>query len=575
MKKWFTILLTILLVLSGCKKEENNEIDSDDVSYADTSGMEFSFTDRDLDSSIGSNAITLNESNVEITKEGTYVLSGNYTSVNIAVGDKEKVQLVLKNATIENENGPAILIESGDKVFITLYENTTNTISDGKSYDVTVDDSQVDGAIFSKSDLTINGNGNLTVNGNYKHGIVSKDDLVVVDASLTVDSNDVGLDGKDCVKIKDAVLDIESVSDGIRSNNSEDEDRGYVYIESGEFDIQAGNDGIQAETVLKIVDGTFNITSGIGSEGYLTSSEESYKGLKATSDILIEDGTFNLDTQDDCIHSNNTLSISNGTFTLSSGDDGIHADNELLIKDGTISISKSYEGIEASIIRISGGNIDLVASDDGLNAAGGTLTTTDANIVNTSYGPGGNGQQGPGGNGSGGQERPGMGNFTNSYGEIYISGGYIYANASGDGIDSNGIVGISGGILLVSGPTNNGNGAFDYENSATITNGTIIALGSSGMAQSIQSDNQGVLGFTMGTQSAGTSLTITDEEGNLIVSIVGEKQYECAVISTPNLTKNQTYQVIVNANVNDADEHGYTENSSYSNGTVLGSLDAQ
>ena len=586
MKKFLSVGLVLCLLLCGCSKNDENEnLDNstdEDISYANTSEMDFTFTNRDENSAYDSKPLEVNDSVVEITKEGTYLLSGTYTSVNVNVSDSEKVQIVLDNATIKNSAGPAICIEAGDKVFITLAEGSKNVVSDGSSYELVVDDSTVDGAIFSKSDLTINGSGSLEVNGNLKHGIVSKDDLVVVDSTLNITSNGVGLDGKDCVKVKNATLNINATSDGIRSDNSEDENRGYVYIESGTLNIEAGNDGIQAETVLKIVDGTFNIQTGIGSSGYLSTSDESYKGLKAVSDILISNGSFTIDSQDDCIHSNNTLSISKGTFELSSGDDGIHADTDLLIAGGNINITKSYEGIEASVIKITGGVIEVVASDDGLNAAGGTqestttasTTSTIMKTSTTSNKYGGPGGQQPGGN-MGGGDRPGMGNFTNSYGEIYITGGYIYLNASGDGVDSNGIVEITGGITLVSGPTNNGNAAFDYENSASVNGGTLIALGSSGMAQSVGSDDQGVLGFTMGTQGAGTSLVIVDEDGNLVISITGEKQYQCAVISSPDIKSGDTYTVIVGATVKDADEHGYSTDSSYSGGTELGSLSAQ
>ena len=581
MNKKICLLLAVLLLFTGCSKQTDNDNNSNDIDYADTSEMDFEFSNRDLNSEYNSTPIEINDSKVVITKEGTYLLSGNYISVNINVSDNEKVQLVLKNATIENENGCAILIENGDKVFITL--EGENKISDGNDYELVVDDSNVDGAIFSKSDLTINGSGSLIINGNLKHGVVSKDDLVIVDSTITVKSNGSGINGKDCVKIKNSTLNIESSSDGIQSDN-EEENRGYIYIESGKFDINSGNDGIQAESILKILDGTFNIKTGIGSSGYLNSSEESYKGLKASSDILISNGSFNLDTQDDCIHSNNTLSIENGDFSLNSGDDGIHADSDLIIKDGNIIISKSYEGIEASVIKIQGGNIEVNASDDGLNAAGGNDTgsenVTTMNITKTSTtsnrpgGPDMGGRPNGGGDMPQGGNRPGMGGFENDYGEIYISGGYLYVNASGDGIDSNGILEISGGVTLVSGPTNNGNGALDYQMDASISNGTLIALGSSGMAQSIGSDSQGVLGFTMGNLSANTSLVIADENGNLVISMIGEKSYNCAIVSSPNIKSGKTYTVIVDANIKECDKHGYSTNSTYTNGTELGTLEA-
>ena len=222
----------------------------------------------------------------------------------------------------------------------------------------------------------------------------------------------------------------------------------------------------------------------------------------------------------DCIHSNNTVSITGGTFTLSSGDDGIHADTDLSISGGNISITKSYEGIESSRILISGGTISIVASDDGLNAAGG----------NDSSSMGG---------------RFGQGGFSSSTGEIIISGGYTVIDASGDGIDANGSLEITGGVTLVSGPTNDGNGALDYDGTATVTDGVLVALGSSGMAQSISSSGtQGVLACTFSTQSGGKSFLVSDSDGNAIVSFTPSKSYECAIVTAPKLESNSRLSVL-------------------------------
>ncbi|MGN1343926.1 MAG: carbohydrate-binding domain-containing protein, partial [Traorella sp.] len=555
--KWF---LPLILILSAC--EAKDEPIEDDTSWSDTSEMDFSFSKRDLDSSYD-NYVELKDSEVVITKEGCYLLSGNYKSVVIEANDSDKVQLVLDNAIIHNDEGPAILVKSVDKLFITLADGSMNQVSDA-SYTLEVDGSNVDGCIFSKCDLTINGTGKLIVNGVNKHGIVSKDDLIIVDSILEISSNGVGIEGKDCVKIKDASLSISAASDGIRSSNDEDENRGFVYIENGLFDIKALNDGIQAESVLMIADGSFTIVCGNGSQSSLSSSDESYKGLKASKDILIEDGLFVIDSQDDCLHSNQSLSINGGNFSLSSGDDGIHADSELTISGGTIDILKSYEGIEASIIRINDGEIKLKASDDGLNAAGGVDTTNTTSVIQTSS------KNPPKPNGDKGG-RPGQGNFSNDTGEIYISGGYLFIDASGDGIDSNGSLDISGGIILVCGPENNGNGALDYDTSATINNATLVALGSAGMAQSITSDTQGVLAFTLSSQKD-TTLSVIDEEGKLILSFYSSKLYNCAIITSPNIQKDQTYSIVVDAKVDKLDQNGFTNDSTYSNGTELGTI---
>ncbi|MGN1386974.1 MAG: carbohydrate-binding domain-containing protein [Bacillus sp. (in: firmicutes)] len=566
-RRLFSGLLVLSVVLSACSAEQQEDTtasesngtseqtdDTSSIETADTTEMDFTFSDKDLSGEYDeSEAVDISKNASEpITAAGTYVLTGNITDtvITVAAGDEDKVQIVLDNVTLENAEGPAIYIQSADKVFITVKDGTTNTISDGTSYSMIDGETTVDAAIFSKADLTINGSGTLSVSGNYKHGIVSKDDLVVTAGNLNVTSQKVGLNGKDCVKIGSSNVNIAAGSDGIRSDNEEDTSRGYIYLEGATVNITAENDGIQAETVLNSNGADVTINAGSGSENSLTDTEESYKGMKAGSDILISGGNYTINSQDDGIHSNNTISITDGTITLSSGDDGIHADTDLSISGGTIDIIKSYEGLEGTRILISGGTISLVASDDGLNAAGGN----DSSAMG---------------------DRPGQGNFSSSTGEIVISGGYISVDASGDGIDSNGSLEISGGITLVSGPTNNGNGALDYDSSATITDGVLIALGSSGMAQSIASSgNQGVLDYTFSSQSAGTTFLVSDSDGNVVVSFTPAKAYECAVVTAPGIQVGSTYSVVVSAAVSGADENGYAEDSSYTDGIILGSSEA-
>ncbi|MCI5575126.1 MAG: carbohydrate-binding domain-containing protein, partial [Clostridiales bacterium] len=518
---------------------------------ADVKDMDFTFSNRDSDdgysagdavkivfsdsgSSVTGNGASADGKNVTITEAGTYIVSGSASdaSLTVSAGTEDKIQLVLCGLSLTNPSGPALYIGSADKVFITLDAGSVNTLSDGESYAVTDGDTNLDAALFSREDLTINGTGSLTVNGNYKHGIVSKDDLVITDGKIDVTSVNVGLNGKDCVKISGGDIIIDAGTDGIRSDNDEDSARGYVYVCGGTLNIVAGNDGIQAETLLKIDDGSFIIKTGGGSANASTnssgsfnpgwggwgvpggssgsigtSSGESAKGLKATAGIVISGGNFDIDSSDDSCHSNGTIEISGGDFDILSGDDGMHADTALSISDGNVTISKSYEGIESSDIRISGGKISVVASDDGINASGG----------NDSSGLGG---------------RPGQGMFSSSTGIITISGGYVLVNASGDGIDSNGSLSVSGGVVLVSGSTNSGNGAFDYDSSAKVTGGVVVALGSSGMAQNFSSaENQGSMLITFNSQNAGTPFALCDENGKVIVSFTPTKAYNCAVVT--------------------------------------------
>lgn len=580
LKAFLCLCLSVLILLSfiGCKKynTENGSLENGTsseikVETADISEMDFEFTDRELSAdfdetdatkiSVSGSTATIsgtgaakNGSEIRITKEGTYILSGTgqNLTVKISVGDSEKVQLVLDSFSLSNSAAPCIYIASGDKVFITAKDGTNNTLSDGRSYSLTDGDTEIDAAVFSRADLCINGGGAISVTGNYKHAVISKDDLVVTGGKITVKAQNVGLGGKDCVKITNADISINSGSDAVRSDNEEDANRGYIYIKDGTLDIVAANDALQAHTVLKIDTANFKAVCGGGSTNRLSSSSESYKGLKAGSDIIIAGGTFSIDSADDTIHSNNTICIENGSFSLSSGDDGIHADTDLSVMGGDIVITKSYEGIEASKIVVSGGNIDVTASDDGFNAAGGNDTTTPDD---SPFG------------------RPGKGGFTRSTGEIQISGGYIVVDASGDGIDSNGTITVSGGTVLVSGPTNNGNGSIDCESSATVSGGIVIALGSSGMAGNFTSaENQGSMLSSFSSVSAGTSFAVCDENGTVLASFTPKKAYQSAVCTAPDIQKGKTYTLVAGGIVKNADKYGFAENSTISGGETLATV---
>ena len=460
----------------------------------------------------------------EITSGGSYTLSGTKRNVTIVidVGDSD-VQLLLNGVTIQNDNGPAIFVRSADKVTITLADNTVNTLSDGSSYSITDSGSTLDAAVFSKGDLTINGNGTLIVNGNYKHGIVSKDDLIISSGTLIVNAQSAALNGKDCVKINSGNITLNAGSDGIRSDNDEDASRGYVYLYGGYIDITCGNDGIQATTVVNIEDVNLSVKAGGGSSGSLTSSSESYKGIKAGSDIYISGGTFNLNTKDDCIHSNGTITISGGTYTLSSGDDGIHADTDLSVSGSStvLNITKSYEGIEATDLVISDGTISIVASDDGLNAAGGN------NASSNMWG------------------RPGQNGFSSSTGSITISGGNIYINMGGDGIDANGSLTITGGYIMISGATKGDTAILDFDSTGTIQGGIFVSTGSSNMAVNFSNTStQGAM-MIKTSGSAGTDITLNDANGNELVSYTSDQSFSCIIISCPGLSAGNTYTLKV------------------------------
>ena len=451
MKKSLKITLVsalALFLLTGCAAAPASAAESVSAtpSAADTppsaalsdSALDTAVSKRDASGEYdASEAATLSpDGDLTITEAGTYILSGEYEGmIVIEAGEEDKVQLVLENATITNENGPAIYVRSADKVFLTAAEGTVNVISDGSDYTLTDDDTALDAAVFSRDDLTINGSGQLTINGNYKHAVVCKDDLVITAKDLSVKAQNVGLNGKDSVKFSGATVSVTAGSDGVRSDNGSDAEKGYVSVVDSTLSIVSGKDGIQAETVFTAENATLSITSGGGSGARSGDASESYKGIKAGVSISINGGVYTIDALDDAIHTNGSILISDGAFTLRSRDDGVHANEKAEISGGTLDIT-AYEGIEATYVLIGGGDITIAASDDGINAA----------RKSSAYTP-----------------------------TVEITGGTVTITMGAgdtDGVDCNGNIIITGGTISIS-----GNSSFDYDGTATFTGGTVIVNG--------------------------------------------------------------------------------------------------
>lgn len=563
-------LLTALCLLTACTNtaagetvETIDKIITDESRIINVGAINFEYTERDLDGSYdeaSATSIRLNGDTadvngtgasasggvVTISGDGVYILSGTLNDGQIIVeaGAADKVQLVLNGVYIYSSTSAPIYIKSADKVFITLAAGTENTIEDSDSY-LLDENEEPSGAIFSKSDLTINGSGALTVNANFNNGIHSKDDLKITDGTITVASAGDGLKGRDCVAVGGGNISVYAAGDGIQSNNAEDAARGFVSIDGGTLYIQSELDGVQAETILQITGGDLAVVSGggagdgVNAEANGTFGMErpngfgfnanaaaesagdsvSQKGLKGVSGIFILGGNTTVSSADDSVHSNGDIQITDGVLMLTSGDDGIHADSSIVIDGGIINITNSYEGIESANITVNGGDISLTASDDGFNAAGGN-------------------------DGSAMGGRMGQNSFDSS--ENYflsINGGNIYVNASGDGLDSNGLLSITGGTTYVDGPTNDGNGPLDYTTSS-VSGGTLVAVGSAGMALNLSGDGQCSLLYVYSEQqSAGSEITLSDESGSVLVSYTPAKQYRCALITTPLMSEGATYTV--------------------------------
>lgn len=589
----FILLLSLLLcLLAGCSGTSNSTGTDTTNTTADSVGADFSqaeedmFTDRDritgydesnsvliqlngTSASASSGSVKISGTTVTITEEATYIISGTLDDGMIIVNapDTAKLQLVLNGVNINSEISAPIYILEADKVFLTLADGTENVLSNGGTF-TAIDENNIDAVIFSKQDLTLNGDGSLVVTSPVGHGIVCKDDLVVTSGMYTVNSASHGLGANDSVRITGtADITIDAGKDGIHCENTDDTTLGFIYISNGTVNIEAEGDGIAAGAYVQIENGTFDLLIGGGSVNGTKISSGSYggfmggggrggmrpggsqnttnttdenstsmKGVKAASGILINGGAFHIDSADDSVHSDMSVTINGGAFEIASGDDAIHAEDTLTITAGTINISESYEGLEALHIDVQGGDIKLVASDDGLNAAGGTDGSGMTGGRDAIFGGGGR----P--NGMGG----GMGGMSsNSNGSIVISGGDLYINSSGDGLDANGTLEISGGYTIVVGPTQGDTATLDYDISGIITGGTFIGTGASGMAQTFSDCEQGVFAVSVGDQNAGTKIVLKDKDGNTIIEHTPELDFAVVILSSPYIAKGETYTITV------------------------------
>lgn len=441
------------------------EFDSEDL---DSSYNESECTKINLSGSgatVSGSGVTVENGNITITSAGSYIISGTLTDGSIKVNCSEKgtVRLILNGVSISSSSTAPVVVEEAKKVLVTLADGTTNTITDKTRQ--SVDDEDFSSAVYSKADLVFNGSGTLNVNAGYRNGINSTNDLKVVSGTFNITSNEDGIIGKDLLGIKDGKFTIKSGSDGMKSTYDTDTSKGNIVITGGEFDITASNDGV---------------------------------------------------------HCNEDILISGGNLTISSGDDGVHADANLQVDGGTIDIKKCYEGLEGVHITLNDGDISIVASDDGINAADGSLSS-------------GMGMGGFGG---------GQASSSDSSVLLTINGGNIFVNAGGDGLDSNGNIVMNGGNVTVLGPTSDGDTALDFDGAFTINGGVLMAFGSSGMLETPTSAQNGCcIVTTLGTVSANSAFSLMDSSGNVIMSYTPTKNYASAIVYSSDIKNGSTYTV--------------------------------
>lgn len=394
-----------------------------------------------------------------ISAAGTYILSGSANDVCIIVDAPDaEVRLVLDNLSITNSSTAPIYVKSAAEVYVTLAENSTNTLSVNGEF-VKIDGAKAEAVIFAQSDLTLNGSGTLNAAAQNGSGIASKKNLAITGGTFDISASSHALKGKDNVNIAGGSFTLTSGKDGIHSENDDNAESGNIYIKGGIFVINAEGEALDAINNIKI--------------------------------------------------------------------DG-----------GNIDVVQSDEGIEATTIDINGGKITLVSSDDGINASysdkeeiaeksAGSVSSSASSVSSSA------------------RNKRGMQNISEQAMHTYlnITGGEITINSQADGIDSNGSVYVSGGTVRILGPASDNDAALDYDVRAVITGGEFIASGSAGMAQGFSDESTQASFVATFSKTVSGNISVTDKTGKIIVQTNSGKSFRSVVVSSKDLKVGETYTV--------------------------------
>ncbi len=562
-------LFALTLVLSACDKSDNivmsTPVDTSKVDDAvDKVGDNFDLDELSQDVNDEQSTVVSGGGDYTFAESGSYTLEGSYGKLTIGA-DKLQLHLFLNGASFTSLTYGTS--EEGEdykktQLTITVVQDTINTVTCSSG-----------NAIHVKGSLDINGSGTLSVNCTGKNAVKASKALRIVDAKLSLSAANHAISALS-ISAQNCTVNIsEAGKDGLNAECDDETqafttEEGFVALNNVNYNCNVSGDGIQADTVVYIEGGTYNITtngefventaenrekydlstddfryirvgntyqkvaSDYRSSGTMYALKQGCKGVKAgeieypdpnNEDreitvtkgeycIVIDSGTIDINSTDDAIHANSgTLIVNGGSITVRTLDDGLTADVLAKITGGTVTVSQSYEGLEGGYVEISGGNIDLTSSDDGINAA-----SDDASVKE----------------------------------HILISGGDVTVNADGDGIDSNGSVEITGGKTVVYGPTSNGDGGLDSETGIYVNGGTLFVLASDGMTElPVDSSSQYVLAYgSSSTIAAGGVVSVRDSNGNTLLEVTAKKNSKTVIFSSSALTKNSTYSVYVNGN---------------------------
>lgn len=615
-------------------------------------------------------AVSVKDNCITISAGGTYRLSGKLTKGQVLVTGSEKVKLYLDGVEITSPSGPALVCTNEKRTILSLAKGSQNILTDSAdNADTEINGCNVSAcALFAQDKLTINGSGSLTVTGSSVDGIVCKDDLKLVNGTITVEAAQDGVKGKDCVAMFGADLNVTAGNDGIKSTESNDDTKGFLQLEQGSATVQAGGDCLQAETLVWIADGTYHLTSSGTAVNTETGEVNSGKGIHCGGDVEIAGGKLTIDAAEDGVNCTGSLELQAGEVDVTSAEDGIQADGDLTVSGGTVTITttgtvaasaqddfhpnnfgggnfggngntppdnadnrQNAAASDASAIpaaamqttadpstdagasaaaamttaaedatskgikcggnlTMSGGSCTIDSTDHAVHAAGtAVFSGTTLEITSDNKGISSHGDLEISGGDitihsctegveskaemtiSGGNVRvldasdDGLNTGGSDSGShaVTISGGYIYVNASGDGVDSNSTWEMSGGTLLVCGPTSGGDGSLDADGNMTYTGGTLLALSSKGMMECPES---GCLIATNCNAAAGEQISIVDKNGTVLATLQSPKAVSDVIYGIGD-SDSADYTIVTGGTYDGTlNEDGYGEGGSVSGG---------
>lgn len=524
-------------VKSGEKLDVDTHYSEQDLSWDASSE-----TAIDLSNPTATDGVTVEDGTLTITKAGTYKLSGEYQGqIKIETADSDAVRLVLDNANITNSSGAALNVVNADEVILYSASGTTNTISDGADYTATGEDDP-DAVVYSKADLTIAGEGTLKVNGNHEDGIHTSDGLVIASGTLEVNAANTGIKGKDYVDILGGTINVTAQQDGIKSTNDTDEGKGWTRLSNGTVTVNAGDDGFKASRVVEISGGSLTV-------------EQSDEGIEAQY-INVSGGDVNVTSADDGM--NASLKTSDSESTDSSANTSDTANQQ----QNNQQQGSLPGGQQSGTSNQQQQGMGQPPAMPGGNAQDGT----------SQNGTTGTGQQGMGQPPQGGMPGGGGGTFEVVDAAINVSGGHVTVNAEGDGIDSNGVTTLSGGTLIVNGPSQGGNAALDT-NGDLLLNGATVLSGSTADMFEAPSTNS-TSGYLKLTNSSGfeqgSTVQVADSSGKVVANYkVTKSNVQLVLVSSSSIVKGQSYTAYTTTSAVDSNA-----TSLASGATELGSFTA-